>query len=92
MPLLLAVSSPPRLTVLLNPNTITALSAMVDLYLAVYPAVILFKLQMNLRKKLALSIALGLGSIATAVAIYKSTRLTALASPDFSCEWKSVHH
>jgi hypothetical protein len=40
-----------------------AISAMVDLYLAVYPAVILYGLRMNLKKKIALSIALGLGSM-----------------------------
>lgn len=60
------------------------LSAAVDLYLAVYPAVVLYNLRMNVKKKIALSAALGLGSIATAVAIYKSTRLPALASNDFT--------
>ncbi|KAK4233520.1 hypothetical protein C8A03DRAFT_19421 [Achaetomium macrosporum] len=59
-------------------------SAFTDLYLAVYPAIVLFSLRMNLRKKLALSGALGVGSIATVVAIYKTTRLPGLASPDFS--------
>lgn len=38
-------------------------SALVDLYLALYPAFILFHLQMSLRKKIALSAALGLGSV-----------------------------
>lgn len=59
-------------------------SAFTDLYLAVYPAVVLWSLQMRLRKKLALCVALGIGSIATVVAIYKCTRLPSLASPDFS--------
>ncbi|KAL2262439.1 hypothetical protein VTK26DRAFT_1342 [Humicola hyalothermophila] len=59
-------------------------SAFTDLYLAVYPAFVLSKLQMKWRKKLALSGALGIGSIATVVAIYKTTRLPGLASPDFS--------
>ncbi|KAG4292397.1 hypothetical protein FPRO06_13650 [Fusarium proliferatum] len=63
-----------------------ALSAFTDLYLAVYPAVVLFHLQMNKRKKIALSFALGIGSIATIVAIYKCTRLPSLASKDFSYE------
>ena len=62
------------------------ISAAVDLYLAVYPAVVLYRLQINLKKKLALGVALGLGSVATAVAIYKSTRLPALASADFTCK------
>ncbi|KAF4452103.1 hypothetical protein F53441_5036 [Fusarium austroafricanum] len=61
-----------------------ALSAATDLYLALYPAVVLFHLQMNIRKKIALSFALGIGSIATIVAIYKCTRLPSLASADFS--------
>ncbi|KAI1013844.1 hypothetical protein LB503_010536 [Fusarium chuoi] len=63
-----------------------SLSAFKDLYLAVYPAVVLFHLQMNKRKKIALSFALGIGSIATIVAIYKCTRLPSLASKDFSYE------
>ncbi|KLP15110.1 Uncharacterized protein LW94_1955 [Fusarium fujikuroi] len=63
-----------------------ALSAFTDLYLAVYPAAVLFHLQMNKRKKIALSFALGIGSIATIVAIYKCTRLPSLASKDFSSD------
>lgn len=42
---------------------LTALSAIVDLYLAIYPAVVLYRLQMNVKKKIALSFALGLGSV-----------------------------
>ncbi|KAH7122175.1 hypothetical protein B0J13DRAFT_589464 [Dactylonectria estremocensis] len=61
-----------------------SLSAFTDLYLAAYPAFVLWTLQMNLRKKVALSVALGVGSISTIVAIYKCTRLPALASDDFS--------
>lgn len=40
-----------------------AISAVVDLYLAIYPAVVLYGLQINLKKKIALSAALGLGSM-----------------------------
>ncbi|KAK1730002.1 uncharacterized protein BDZ83DRAFT_783615 [Colletotrichum acutatum] len=58
--------------------------ALVDLYLAIYPAVVLAKLQMSIRKKVALSIALGIGSISSIVAIYKCSRLPSLASMDFS--------
>ncbi|KAK0385545.1 hypothetical protein NLU13_6724 [Sarocladium strictum] len=62
-----------------------ALSAFVDLYLAIYPAVVLFQLQMKLRKKLALTAALGIGCVGAAVAIYKTTRIpSGLYSPDFS--------
>lgn len=39
-----------------------ALSAFVDLYLAIYPVTVLWKLNMSTRKKLALSAALGLGA------------------------------
>ncbi|KAI4663737.1 uncharacterized protein J4E78_004155 [Alternaria triticimaculans] len=66
------------------------ISAVVDLYLAIYPAVVLYGLQINLKKKIALSAALGLGSIAAAVAVYKSTRLPALASPDFSYDTADI--
>ncbi|CAM1504818.1 Fc.00g024090.m01.CDS01 [Cosmosporella sp. VM-42] len=61
-----------------------SLSAFTDLYLAIYPGVVLWSLQMNIRKKIALSFALGIGSIATVIAIYKCTRLPTLASADFS--------
>ena len=40
-----------------------ALSAFVDLYLAIYPTTVLLNLHMSLRKRLALSAALGLGSM-----------------------------
>ncbi|SPO07027.1 related to integral membrane protein PTH11 [Cephalotrichum gorgonifer] len=60
------------------------MSAGTDLYLAAYPAFVLFGLQIPRRKKIALSGALGIGSIATVVAIYKTTRLPSLASDDFS--------
>ncbi|KAI1391438.1 uncharacterized protein F4822DRAFT_185906 [Hypoxylon trugodes] len=61
-----------------------AFSGFVDLYLAVWPATVLFSLQMNLKKKMALIFALGLGSVACIVAIYKCTRIPGLASPDFT--------
>ena len=41
----------------------TGLSAATDLYLAIYPAIVLFHLQLPIRKKLALSAALGIGSM-----------------------------
>ncbi|KAJ5614881.1 hypothetical protein N7528_008535 [Penicillium herquei] len=56
-----------------------AFSAFVDLYLATYPGYVLFHLQMSLRKKIALSTALGLGSVAAATAIVKCTQLKGLA-------------
>ncbi|KAH9899087.1 integral membrane protein [Xylariomycetidae sp. FL2044] len=59
-------------------------SAFVDFYLAFYPAAVLFKLRMSLKKKLGLSFALGIGSISGAVAVYKTSRLYLLQSPDFS--------
>ena len=44
-------------------DNVPALSAFVDLYLAIYPALVLWKLQMSLRKKFALTAALGLGTV-----------------------------
>lgn len=41
----------------------TALSAFVDVYLAIYPAVVLSRLQLKLRKKIALTVALGIGCV-----------------------------
>ncbi|KAH8175239.1 integral membrane protein [Sarocladium implicatum] len=62
-----------------------ALSAFVDLYLAIYPTVVLLQLQMKIRKKLALSAALSIGAVGGAIAIYKTTRVpSGLSSPDFS--------
>ncbi|KAJ0165992.1 hypothetical protein CTA2_9207 [Colletotrichum tanaceti] len=71
--------------VLVNVAIVTgAYSAALDLYLAVYPAAVLMRLQMNIKKKTALSVALGIGSISCFVSIYKSTRLPSLASRDFT--------
>lgn len=39
------------------------ISAFVDIYLAIYPSLVLFKLQLKLRKKIALSFALGIGLV-----------------------------
>ncbi|RYP75442.1 hypothetical protein DL771_002327 [Monosporascus sp. 5C6A] len=62
----------------------SAFSAFLDFYLAVYPAVVLYSLQLPTKKKIALSGALGIGSIATLVAIYKITVLPSLAAVDFT--------
>ncbi|KAK3400763.1 hypothetical protein B0T20DRAFT_152699 [Sordaria brevicollis] len=59
-------------------------SALTDLYLAVYPTIVLFKLQINRKKKAALCFALGIGSVSAIVSVYKSTRLPSLAGEDFS--------
>ncbi|UQC79499.1 uncharacterized protein CLUP02_04979 [Colletotrichum lupini] len=61
-----------------------AFGAFVDLYLAVYPALVLARLQMSIKKKAALSVALGIGSISSVVAVYKCTRVPSLASSDFT--------
>ncbi|KXH65361.1 integral membrane protein [Colletotrichum nymphaeae SA-01] len=50
----------------------------------VYPATVLMRLQMNIKKKVILSTALGIGSISCFISIYKSTRLPSLASKDFT--------
>ncbi|KAF4782857.1 integral membrane protein [Colletotrichum scovillei] len=72
--------------VLVNVAILTgAYSAALDLYLAVYPATVLMRLQMNIKKKVLL---LGLDRCMTAnscfISIYKSTRLPSLASKDFT--------
>ncbi|CAG7953771.1 unnamed protein product [Penicillium nalgiovense] len=54
------------------------LSAVVDLYLAIYPTVVLLQLQMSMKKKLALCAALGLGAVACAMAIVKCLQLPGL--------------
>ncbi|KAK4146234.1 uncharacterized protein C8A04DRAFT_26052 [Dichotomopilus funicola] len=62
----------------------TAVSLLADLYLAVYPTLVLRKLQMSRKKKIALSCALGVGWISIGVTAYKFTRLPSMSSPDFS--------
>ncbi|KAL4920631.1 hypothetical protein BDW62DRAFT_8575 [Aspergillus aurantiobrunneus] len=54
------------------------ISGFADLYLAVYPTVVLARLQMTLKKKLALCAALGLGAVACAMAIVKCFQLPSL--------------
>ncbi|WYZ35712.1 hypothetical protein EsH8_X_000359 [Colletotrichum jinshuiense] len=61
-----------------------AFCAFADVYLSIYPAVVLSKLQMNRRKKIALSIALGFGSLSGIVVIYKCVKLPNLTSPDYT--------
>ncbi|TEA17341.1 hypothetical protein C8034_v000441 [Colletotrichum sidae] len=63
-----------------------AFCAFADVYLSIYPAFVLSKLQMNIRKKIILSITLGFGSISAIVVIYKCTLLHKLASPDSTYE------
>ncbi|KAJ0140866.1 hypothetical protein CTA2_1617 [Colletotrichum tanaceti] len=57
-----------------------------DVYLSIYPAVVLSRLQMDIRKKVALSIALGFGSISSIIVVYKCTRMYKMASPDSTYE------
>ncbi|KAK1499400.1 integral membrane protein [Colletotrichum cuscutae] len=61
-----------------------AFCAFADVYLSVYPAVVLSKLQMNRRKKIALSVALGFGSLSGIVVIYKCIKLPSLTSSDYT--------
>jgi hypothetical protein len=44
-------------------KSVIVFSAFVDFYLAIYPAVVLFSLQMKLQKKLVLVLALGIGLV-----------------------------
>lgn len=62
----LEVYSPTRLSaanVRHTYNSDIVVSACVDLYLAVYPTVVLSSLQMTLKKKIALCAALGFGAM-----------------------------
>ncbi|KAK8123773.1 hypothetical protein PG999_003691 [Apiospora kogelbergensis] len=59
-------------------------SAFVDFYLAAYPSIVLYNLQMDRRRKIVVSIALGLGVVSGGVAIYKTIVLLALSDPDFT--------
>ena len=52
-----------RLWIQANDKLRIAASAFVDLYLAIYPAVILIKLQMSHKKKIALCAVLGFGAM-----------------------------
>ncbi|CAJ2508010.1 Uu.00g091960.m01.CDS01 [Anthostomella pinea] len=61
-----------------------AFSAFVDLYLAIYPSFVLWRLRISIRQKLALTAALGVGFISGIVAIYKTTRVPSLGDPDFT--------
>ncbi|GKZ23988.1 hypothetical protein AbraIFM66951_010241 [Aspergillus brasiliensis] len=70
-----------------------AVSAFTDLYLAIYPTVILLKLHMSLRKRLALCAALGLSAVACAMAIIKCMQLPRLADlSDTTCELFLMKH
>ncbi|KAL8399470.1 hypothetical protein RB594_000010 [Gaeumannomyces avenae] len=62
----------------------SAFSAFVDLYLAVWPAVIFYSMQMSRIKTVGLSIAMGIGAIAAGIAAYKCSNFSGLADPDFS--------
>ncbi|GAB1321092.1 Rhodopsin domain-containing protein [Madurella fahalii] len=53
-------------------------SALFDFYLATYPTVVLCKLQLNWKKKLALSSSLGFGYCAAAITCYKCYTLSGL--------------
>ncbi|KAE8154066.1 hypothetical protein BDV25DRAFT_126749 [Aspergillus avenaceus] len=55
------------------------ISAVTDLSLAIYPTLVLGRLQMSLRKKIALCLALGVGTISACAAIIKTTKLKVLA-------------
>ncbi|RYP07953.1 hypothetical protein DL765_008974 [Monosporascus sp. GIB2] len=77
-----------------------AFSAFVDLYLAVYPTIVLLKLQLSLRKKLALSTALGVGFVVEGSSIIIASCVPILkplvdylrggfTMPDYSTEYRS---
>ncbi|KAK5659990.1 hypothetical protein OQA88_13456 [Cercophora sp. LCS_1] len=64
----------------------SAFSALTDFYLAVYPSVALYRLEISWTKKLALSVALGFGFCAGIVAVLKCTTVSQLLDKDdFTC-------
>ncbi|KAF5548954.1 integral membrane protein [Fusarium mexicanum] len=73
-----------HLVVLWTMGIICSTSAFLDFYLAVYPAITLWKLLMPLKKKLILSLALGMGVVCGAIGIVKATGVPTLASQDVS--------
>ncbi|KAL2212492.1 hypothetical protein CC79DRAFT_421463 [Sarocladium strictum] len=62
----------------------SSFSAATDLYLAIYPTIVLAKLRIGRLKKFMLSLALGLGFVSAIVAIYRSTLIPRLAIPDMT--------
>lgn len=71
-------------------------SAFLDFYLAIYPAIVLWKLQMAINKKIALTCALGMGFLSGSIGIVKATGVPTLSSADVSYElcnplyWTSI--
>ncbi|KAK2122002.1 hypothetical protein NOF04DRAFT_1337007 [Fusarium oxysporum II5] len=62
-------------------------SAVVDFYLAIYPAIVLWSLHMHLKKKLALSVALGFGACAGCAAVRKVMEVPSMGDgTDYTCE------
>ncbi|KFA54274.1 hypothetical protein S40293_07831, partial [Stachybotrys chartarum IBT 40293] len=75
-----------------------AFSAFVDVVLAVYPTMALFRTPMTLKRRLSLSVVLGIGLVGGAIAIYKTVLIPdGFGNPDFSYHsapimiWTAVH-
>ncbi|KAK2049442.1 hypothetical protein LZ31DRAFT_456991 [Colletotrichum somersetense] len=65
----------------------SVISAATNGYLAVYVALAVRRLKVTRRKRLALAISLALGVSALFTALFKCTRLKSLGSPDFTCKY-----
>ncbi|KAF4956256.1 hypothetical protein FSARC_11655 [Fusarium sarcochroum] len=80
----------------ISTDVLPASFAFLDFYLAVYPAITLWKLLMPIKKKLITSLALGMGIVSGAIGIVKATGVPTLSSQDVSydlCDplyWTSV--
>ncbi|KAL8378144.1 hypothetical protein RB595_008722 [Gaeumannomyces hyphopodioides] len=61
-----------------------AYSALVDLFFAVWPALIFCSTQMSRIKTIRLSLAMGFGAIASGIAAYKCISFSGVTDPDFS--------
>lgn len=66
-----------------------AFSSFSDLVLALFPILIVWKLQMETRLKIGLAGVMGLGVVATAASIVKTAELKNLSTPDFT--WNAVN-
>ncbi|ORY66984.1 uncharacterized protein BCR38DRAFT_300466, partial [Pseudomassariella vexata] len=62
----------------------SAISGLTNLCLATYAMLAMRKMRLNGNKRVALTVAVGLGFVGTFMAIYKCTRLKILSNPDFS--------
>ncbi|KAI9703026.1 MAG: hypothetical protein M1820_006017 [Bogoriella megaspora] len=67
-----------------------AWAAFVDFSLAIFPCTVIWNLQMSRSRKICISALMGLGVIATAFAIVKTTKLSVQRHPDITWEFSNL--